>query len=238
MADNNLTGVTTRALTTAQDAQRASAISERSRLATEYTAQFRTDRNQLRRGGVVRTTGGPGVPAAQGDVTQTQDVSVPGSFQDVIDAAGGIQGGRQGANQTVNPGLGGGSGGGGSVSGGSGSGSDDTNRSSTPAGDPGNWVWTDNNGDVVDAPTDTTMSDTPKSYKDYPPGSSERQAALEAKGYRVESSDRADGGKNYRIYSPSGRLWSNFAVQKDGKQGTSYTWLQTSPTQGYNMLFR
>jgi hypothetical protein len=108
MSDQSLTGVTTRSLDTSQDIARAGAISTRSGLARMYADQFRTSRSSLRRGAVVRETTGPSVPAAPGDVTQTQDVSVPGSFQDVIDAAGDFRGDSQSANQTINPGMGGG----------------------------------------------------------------------------------------------------------------------------------
>ena len=122
MSDQQMTGVTTRSLDTSQDIARAGAISTRSGLARMYADQFRASRSTLRRGAVVRETTGPAVPAASGDVTQTQDVSVPGSFQDVLDAAGGFQGDRQGANQVINPGGTGGYGGG--LRGGVGGGSD------------------------------------------------------------------------------------------------------------------
>lgn len=153
MSDQSLTGVTTRSLDTSQDIKRAEAISTRSGLARLYADQFRASRSNLRRGAVVRETTGPAVPAASGDVTQTQDVSVPGSFQDVLDAAGDFQGDSQSANQTVNTGGGGGaaggvgggfagSGGGGGTSGGGG-GAVDT---SCPSG------WRDSSGNCTDPP--------------------------------------------------------------------------------------
>jgi len=159
MADQNLTGVTTRELTTGQDSARASAISKRSQLATSYTDQFRGDRNSMRRGGVTRDTTGPSVPDAQGDVTQSQDTSVPPSFQDVI-MQGDMEGDSQNANQVINPGPdGGGSGGGGSsIGSGSGGGGSSYGSGGSGGGTSGDWTWTDNNGDVTDAPTDTTMN--------------------------------------------------------------------------------
>ena len=108
MADQNLQGVTTRALTTEQDSERASAISRRSNLASQYTNQFRADRDSFRRGGSVDNTSGPEVAALQADVTQEQDTSVPPSFQDVLQGGTEFDGDSQGANQVINPGMGGG----------------------------------------------------------------------------------------------------------------------------------
>ena len=154
MADQNLTGVTTRELTTGQDSDRAKAIATRSRLATSYTDQFRGDRDSMRRGGVTRNTSGPSVPEAQGDVTQDQDTAVPGSFQDAINAIGGVEGGDdQNANQIINPGpVGGGSGGGGSGGGGSG-GSGSGSGSQYGDGSGGGRTGTDANGNQIDGST-------------------------------------------------------------------------------------
>lgn len=166
MSDQSLTGVTTRSLDTSQDIQRAEAISTRSGLARLYADQFRATRSNLRRGAVVRETSGPAVPAASGDVTQTQDVSVPGSFQDVIDAAGDFQGDSQSANQTVNPGAGGGYGRGSSVRGGSGSGAQGSSSSSSGQGDPScPSGWRDSNGNCTDPPSDVGCITLPDGRK-------------------------------------------------------------------------
>ena len=152
MSDQPMQGVTTRSLDTSQDIERAGAISTRSGLARMYADQFRADRNQMRRGAVTRTpTIIPDVPDPSDDVTQEQDTTVPGSFDDIIDAVDDIEGDSQGANQVINPGGsgGGGGGGGGGGSGGSdGGGSSGGQRTATddcPSG------WRDSNG-CTDAP--------------------------------------------------------------------------------------
>lgn len=255
MADQNLTGVTTRPLDTAVDTKRATAISRRSQLAEQYTAQFRDDRNSFRRGGVIRSTTGPSVPAAQGDVTQTQDTSVPGSFQDVLDATSGIRGDSQSANQAINPGMNGGSSGGSSVNGGSGSGSQRSGSSSSGAADascPSGW--SDSNGKCTDPPQDVGCITLPdgRTIGDCgsgegagsgeqdrgSPGSSDRIAWLDSTGIRTEVTNKPNGGKHYKLYSKnSNTLYSTFNVRPDGSLDTYKAWLMHSPSQGYNKIY-
>lgn len=256
MSDQSLTGVTTRSLDTSQDIKRAEAISTRSGLARLYADQFRATRSNLRRGAVVRETSGPAVPAASGDVTQTQDVSVPGSFQDVLDAAGDFRGDSQSANQTVNPGAGGGYGGGSSVGGGSGSGAQTSGSSSSGAFDsscPSGWR--DNNGNCTDPPSDVgcitlpdgrtigecgdTEAETAGEPERGDPGSSDRISWLEnTSNIRTVVTEKPTGGKHYKLYSAAtGTLYSTFNVRPDGSFDTNRAYLMKSPTQGYNMVY-
>lgn len=234
MADQNLTGVTTRELTTGQDSARASAISQRSQLATSYTDQFRGDRNSMRRGGVTRDTTGPSVPEAQGDVTQSQDTSVPPSFQDVI-MSGNMDGDSQNANQVVNPGPdGGGSGGGGSsIGSGSSGGGSSSGGSSSSGGQSGDWTWTDNNGDTVDAPTDTTMN-----YGDEAPAEYDRMAndnLPEGYSLTVTESKRHKGGF-HTVRNSRGRVVGTWGENEDGSMNPYKSYLWISPTSWYNKV--
>ncbi len=231
MADQNLTGVTTRELTTGQDSARASAISERSKLATSYTDQFRGDRNSLRRGGVTRNTTGPSVPDAQGEVTQSQDTSVPPSFEDVI-MSGNMDGDSQNANQFINPGPdGGGSGGGSSIGSGSGGGSSSGGSSSSSGGDAGNWVWTDNNGDTVDAPTDTNyQAGTPGA------GSDPDNGNLPSGYTHTVTENSRFGGGWHTVKDASGNIVGTWGQEEDGSLGTYKSYLWKSPSHYYNLV--
>jgi len=239
MADQNLTGVTTRELTTGQDSARASAISKRSQLATTYTDQFRSDRNQLRRGGVTRNATGPSVPAAQGDVTQTQDTSVPPSFQDVIMSGDQMSGDSQNANQVINPGPGGGSSGGGggsgssfssgSLGGGSGSGGSSSSGGQVSGSNsdrywdnendpiyesaeyqPGATTPTANGYGVVENVTQGTASTTGTA-----PETPESDSGLPP-GYRLVTKDHAKNANwlHHGVYAPDGRYVAAWNMDK------------------------
>lgn len=248
MADNNLSGVTTRDLDTTNDNARSKAIANRSNLATQYTDQFRADRNSMRRGGEIRNTTAGAIPAASGGVTQSQDVAIPGSFEDVLIAADGTSGDQQDANQIINPGPDGGGGGssggssGGGGGGGSGSGSDSGQygsgsggpRTGTSAG--GNYVegsdvdrYYDNENDPIYESAEYQPGATTPVAGDGSNDSMTNTDGADSRGIVWTTTSREDGGTSY-TGTLDGEYYGAFSLRPDGTWNSNRSWLNNSWT--------